>query len=268
MVIIISNIVTDRIQGFLNKTIICESLDKERKLSYEHCVKADALRIRNYFLESVTEYLLALSYDENNKDAFKGIGLSYKQLGKIQNAIIAFEKAVKLSPFDKNVRYELAGCYYQNNNLKQAFKEYKRVIKLDPDFTDAQNNLALVHELCGETDMSIKIYNKIIETDPSYLSAYNNLGSLYLRMENFSMALKVFRKAIKINKEFSRAYLGLAITFDRMFCPSDAIRYYKKYLNIKPNSANVGYIIQRIKELKLEKKGLQRPKTMLKLVAN
>jgi tetratricopeptide (TPR) repeat protein len=268
MVIIISNIVTDRIQGFLNKTIVCDNLDKERKHSYEHCIKADALRIRNYFLESISEYLLAISYDENNKDAFKGLGLSYKQLGKMQNAIIAFEKAVKQMPFDKNLRYELASCYYQNNNLKQALIEFKRVIKLDPDFVDAQNNLALVHELVGETDMAIKIYNKIIETNSEYLSAYNNLGSLYLKLENFAMALRIFRQAIKINKEFSRAYLGIAITFDRMFCPSDAVRYYKKYLRIKPNSANVSYIVQRMKELKIEKKGCKQHSPKLKLVAN
>ncbi len=268
MVIIINNLVTDKIQGFLNKAIINENLDKERKHSYEHCVKADALRIRNYFLESISEYLLAISYDENNKDAYRGLGLSYKQLGKIQNAIVAFEKAVKLAPFDKTIRYELASSYYQNNNLNEALKEFKRVIKLDPDFVDAQNNLALVHELIGETEMAVKIYNKVIETNPDYLSAYNNLGSLYLRVEHFSMALRIFRQAIKANKEFSRAYLGIAITFDRMFCPSDALRYYKKYLNLKPNSANVSYIIQRMKELKTEKKVIKQKCTKLKLVAN
>lgn len=251
MSLVVNNSGADKLQGFLTRAQ--NKLREQNELAYEHCVKADALRIKNYFLESIDEYIAAISYDENSIDAFKGLGLSYRQVGLVKSAIESFEKAKKIAPFDKSVRYELGCTYTQGSEFEKALKEFKSALKIDPEYIDAQFNLAITHELANEIDLAIAIYNKIIEQRPSYITAYHNLGSLYMRLGHNQYAIEVFKALLKINPEFTRAYLGIAIAYDKMENASRALRYYKKYMTLKPNSANIPYIKERVYSIRLER---------------
>lgn len=241
----------NKVKLLLNKV---EAPDKTLDNAYELCVKADALRIQNYFEESVKQYLACLSFDQDNIDAYKGLGLSYRHIGNIKESIQAFEQAKKLAPFDKIIRTELGYSYSLDRNFPKAQKEIKCSIKLDPEYIDAQAQLAAVHELAGETEMAIKICKKIIDQRPSYIAAYNTLGNLYIKLGLLNKAIDTLKTLLKINPDFSRAYLGIAISYDKMGNSPEAIRFYKKYIQLKPSSSQVPYISERLEELKKDKK--------------
>lgn len=243
--------------------------EKDNFQTYEHCVKADALRIQNLYWESIEEYLQALSFDENNVDALKGLGKSYKHVNYMKSAIEVLTKAKKIVPFDKEVYLELGICYYIDSKFSQAFKYLKRAIKIAPNYTEAQLHLAIAHEFANEIDLAIKVYNKIIEEKPSYVAAYNNLGGLYLRLNMCTAGVETFSSLLRINPEFARAFLGIAICYDKMDNTTLAIKYYKKYMQIKPNSDNIPYVLDRLKSMKEEQVVLNptRPKH-LKLVTS
>jgi len=226
--------------------------DFEKK-AYRHLIKADALRIKNCFWEAIDEYAIALENTENSAqklEIYKGLALSYKQVGYISDAINTLDKARKTAPFDKTIYYEMGCCYCMDKKFCAAIKNYKKALKINPDYMEAKLNLALAYELAGQNSMAVKSYIKIIETHPDNLSAYNALGSLYIKLKFFTKAIKTFSKLLKISREYSRGYLGIAIAYDKMGNSSASLRYYKKYIGMKPNCGNLPYIIDRIKEIK------------------
>ncbi len=241
----------EKLEKFLNKSDKL-SVDNENR-AYRHLVKADALRIRNYFWESIDEYLLSLKYDSNNIDACLGLGYSYKQVGYVKNAIDAFNDAKKLSPFHKELYFEAGCCYCIDYNFQAAINEYKKALKICPDFSEARFNLAFTYELDNRNTLAIEEYKKIIDKKPEHSKSYNNLASLYMKLELYKQAIKVFKELLKVDLSYSRAYLGVAICFDKLKDKNIALRYYKKYLKIKPNSENSAYILNRIDELNKEK---------------
>lgn len=241
----------DKLKGFLNKTQDAD--DGYSDKAYELCVKADALRIKNYFLESIEEYQKILKFNKNYADAHKGMGIAYKHLKDYKNAIKSLEQARKLTPFAKEVYYELGLCYMKQNKGCPAIKSFVKAVKLDHEHYDALFNMAAAHEMIDEPEMAEMIYKKVIDNRPSYIAAYNNLGSLSIRQGKFLEAIKTFKKLIEINPEFIRANLGIAVAFDKMDKLSDARRYYKKYLEKKPNAGNAPYILDRINDIRLEK---------------
>ncbi|MEI7474641.1 MAG: tetratricopeptide repeat protein [bacterium] len=262
MGIVATGKVADKFNDLINKVHIPF---KNTGKSYEHCIKADALRIQDYFLESIAEYKKAISFDKDNFDAYRGLGFTYKALDMSEKMVESFEIAKKLSPFDKEIYVELGMGYLKTGEIALAMSCFRTLIKLDPDFTEAWFQLAMSHELLNENEMAIDIYNKIILQKDTHLGAYNNLGSLYMRLGKHFEAAGLFLRAIEINPQFSRAFLGLAIAFDKMERVNDAIRYYKKYLEMKPNSANTIYIIERLEALRTEKRPSSR--SHLKLVS-
>lgn len=252
MVVVFSNsFKKQKLEKFLNKTC-ASSIENENK-AYRHHVKADALRIKNYFWESIEEYLLSIKYNGSNSDAYKGLGYSYKQIGYTKSAIDAFNSAKKLSPFEKELYFEAGCCYCIEYNFQEAIKEYQKALKLCPEFLEASFNIAFAYELEGFDSMAMKEYEKIILNNPEHLKSYNNLASLYMKLNMYKQAIKTFKRLLRKDYGYSRAYLGLAICFDKLKDKNIALRYYKKYLTIKPNSENLDYILERISELNKEK---------------
>ena len=265
MEVICDNCFTDKLEGFLNN--VEDSM--KNNSSYQHLIKGDALRIKNYFWESIDEYLIAIKYDKSNIEAFIGLGFAYKQIGCIKNAVKAFNNAKKLNPFDKNLYFEAGCCYCIDQNFYKAVNEYKKAKKLCPDFTEANFNMALAYELLKQYNLAINEYKTVIDKTPEQIQAYNNLGSLYMKLNIYTQAIKTFRNLLKINPEYSKAYLGIAISFDKLNNKSKALRYYKKHLKLKPNSTNVPYILERIYELKekTRKQKISRENSHLMLVS-
>ena len=225
---------------------------KTEERAYRHLVKADALRINNNFWESIDEYYAALEHAEGNIKAeiFKGLGFSYKQTGFTEDAANAFNKARKITPFDKILYYELGCCYCMDKKYNKAINEYKKALKLSPDYTEAKLNLALAYELCGQNNKAIKTYIQITQACPENVSAYNALGSLYIKLEYYNTSIKTFRCLLRIKRDYARAYLGIAIAYDKMGCRKECIRNYRKYIELKPNCGNLPFILDRLKELK------------------
>lgn len=248
MEIVTDDLMSKKVKSFIN--VLNTKVNTPEEISYRHLIKADALRMKNYFWESIDEYMNVLKFDEDNIDAHKGLGFSYKQIGYTQSAVNSFNKAKKLSSFDKTLYYEIGCCYCMDKKYDKAIKELKKALKLCPEYVEAKINLALALELSNQFDLSIKYYLKIIEAHPENVSAFNALGSLYIKLEMQNKAIKTFRQLLKINKNYSRAYLGIAIAFDKMGCKNDSMRYYKKYMELKPNCGNLPFILDRLKELR------------------
>lgn len=241
-------------------------IPEENELTYKHLVKADALRIRNHFWDSIEEYLKVIKIDNSSIEAYKGLGLAYKQVGCVKNAINSFNNAKRLNPFDKNMYYEAGCCHCMDRNFSKAINEFKKAIKLCPQYFEAKHKLALVYELDGQYDLAVKEYIDIIDNNPLFFQSYNSLGSLYMKLNCYNDSAKVFKDLLRVNSDYIRAYLGIAISFDKLGDKIIAIRYYKKYLKHRPNSENVPYILDRLYELQKEIPNIAR-KSHLMLVS-
>lgn len=219
-------------------------------LAYQLYVKADALRLANFYQEALGKYLNSILMDRENADAYYGLGICYKNLNRLAKAIEAFEKAKKIREMDFSIHYELGVCYLLSGEICMAMKYFIKSLKLNPKNINAQIQLAIAHELCQEEDMALLIYDKIIESSPRYLKAYNHKSTLLMNLDRYYEASVVFNKVLKINPDYYRAYLGIGICFDKMNKLFDAIRYYKKFLMYKQNSHHAPFVKTRLRELK------------------
>lgn len=236
--------------GFFTNILEQSNKSSEEEMAYKHLVRADALRIKNCFWHAIDEYVKSLEYSKDSSEAYFGLGMAYKQAGEIQDAIVAFNFAKRLSVFDKKIYFEIACCYCIDMNFEQAIKEFKKALKLSPDYSEAAFNLALAYELSGKTELAISQYLQIIKSNPENIVGYNALAGLYIKKDMYSKAINIFKQALKADKDFLRAYLGIAIAFDHLNEAGKAIRYYQKYAKLIPSCSNIPYIKERVLELR------------------
>ena len=88
--------------------------------------KENYKRAEQYFLE-------ALHVQPNYPNALLGLAKTYIAQGRLPEAILKLEKAVKKNPESGYIHFELAEAYRTTMQFKRAHAEYETVITLESD---------------------------------------------------------------------------------------------------------------------------------------
>lgn len=224
-------------------------LDRQKqheKLQFQ----ADKLRANNSFKEAIGTYLNSIMFNRSNAETYLGLGICYKNLGKITKAIEYLEKAAILDNDKYETFYELGLCHILQEKPCCAIKCFIQAIQIEPDNPDAIYQLGIAHELAEEQDMALMIYQKLIENSPKYIHAYLRKSKLYIKMELYKQALGLYIDAAKINPDNTTIYSDIGHCLDKLGKHTDAKRYYRKFLSAQPDAENANDILKRVERLR------------------
>ena len=142
----------------------------------------------------------ALLLDSLNFIAYNNMCTSYNCLMMFDEAKLAGEKALKISP-----NYELT-----KNNLKETEKGI--IQRKEKKFSTSQYiNLSYNYYVMGNYKACISTCRELLTIDPSNAIAYNNICTCYNCLGNFSEAKKACDQAIKLKPDFDLAKNNLKI---------------------------------------------------------
>ncbi|MDI1356337.1 MAG: O-antigen ligase family protein [bacterium] len=82
-------------------------------------------------------------------------GSAHAAMGNYQKAIMCFEKALKVSPYQRNVLNDLGSAYMMRKDPERAKQLYEEAARISPRFDDPKLNLAAIY-------ISEKKYDKAI----------------------------------------------------------------------------------------------------------
>ena len=82
-------------------------------------------------------------------------------------AIEATQEAIKLSPTDPKLVYNLGLLYGKVGKTEQAFSTIEKAIELKPNYEEARNALALFYEDLGQNDKAIEQLKIILQGKPN-----------------------------------------------------------------------------------------------------
>ncbi|MEK7994649.1 MAG: tetratricopeptide repeat protein [Planctomycetota bacterium] len=200
---------------------------------------------------------------------FNNLGNSYSDVGDIDSALLAFERAVAINPtlsesranlgniylkkdhvakaineylaaldinpHDAKTHNNLGNAYNQRDSLGYAVAEYLLSIKLDPNFVDAYKNLAIVYSKQKRFGSAIQQLNKALDLAPQDGGSYSQLGDVYSQMSDYEQAIAQYKNALKINLDMIEAHYGLATCYNKLGLVEDEILEYTKVLAAKPD---------------------------------
>ena len=149
----------------------------------------------SHWFNTVTLFSHTLKITENNYVAHNNLGLTLYKAGKINDAILHYNKAIAIKP-DYAIAYNNRGnVYSQLKRHSNALEDLNEAIRLRPDLTNAYNNRGSVYFRMQDYKKSIKDFNEAIRLKPSFSFAYQNLGLAYLKQDNEDIACINLRQA-------------------------------------------------------------------------
>jgi tetratricopeptide (TPR) repeat protein len=123
-------------------------------------------------------------------------GLSYEESKKYQDAIDAYNKALKLKPDYAEAYIRLGASYYKLGKYQEAADSYKHAIRLRPD-SSAYNKLGTLYMIMGEYDNAVDILKQALNIEPYNPATRFNIGMAYFLSGNKEAALEEY---ILLNK--------------------------------------------------------------------
>tara|TARA_Y100001978_G_scaffold5700_1_gene4738 strand:+ start:342 stop:2030 length:1689 start_codon:yes stop_codon:yes gene_type:complete len=157
----------------------------------------------NDFKIVISQDPLSLSFNP-----YKMIGIAYLYLNNHQNAILNFDKALKVNPNDVNT---IANRGYSKSQIKDflgALNDFNQVIEIDPLNSGILANRGDLKLKLKYFDEAIVDYTSAIKLNPNYSYAYVSRGDAKKKLGNNSGAIEDYTRALKINKKELFGYIN------------------------------------------------------------
>jgi tetratricopeptide (TPR) repeat protein len=110
---------------------------------------------------------------------FFDVGVHEDNLQHYEQAIVAYEKALRLKPDWALVCVREAKDYRHLARTRDAIAQLNRAAKIDPHYWDAYAELALTYKDGGETQHAIEAASKLLTFPPLQIPTHNQLGYWY-----------------------------------------------------------------------------------------
>jgi Tfp pilus assembly protein PilF/predicted Zn-dependent protease len=130
----------------------------------------------------------------------------YYDLGKYQDAIATFKRAIVLSPSYGS--YMLLGnSYVYTRDYEPSIVAYKKAIQIDPKNVRAYYQLGISYDYQQRYEESSKVYNDLLKIDPRHEGARYYLGVAYAAQHNKRAAIEQYEILRKNNAESAASLL-------------------------------------------------------------
>jgi len=169
-----------------------------------------------YWREPLTFYKRTLEYAPDNAKMVNNLAHLYYDIGKKEEAIIMFKKAIEINPHFAEAYNNLGIIYYYDkNNSEEAIALFKEAVENNPDFAGAYNNLGIVYKNIGKIEEAIASHKKAIEINPDYATAHYDLSLLYFHEKQYFLAVKYCDRAIELGYEAHPGFLEMLKPYRR-----------------------------------------------------
>ena len=96
-----------------------------------------------------------------------------------------------------SILYNILGVSQSSRKMfKEAIVNFERAIKLNPKLIDAYNNLRIALKNCGELLKSLDVFKNALRINPDHHLSNFNLGDLYAQFNEIEKATNCFKKQL------------------------------------------------------------------------
>ena len=120
------------------------------------------------------------------------------------------------------------------STIDDAAIAYRKALEHDPYLVAALINLANIHYGRDELAEAQALYERAIGLESDFFEAHFNLGNIYHDLNRFAEAQACYREALRLNPYYADAHFYLAVTFEKMGQSQDARPHWKSYQQLAP----------------------------------
>lgn len=187
--------------------------------------------------EAEQAFQKALDADGQYAEALLNQGILKMEQGQYGEAKSLYQKAIQQNSKNESAHYRLGEALLKEGSLHQAIQSLNTALSLNRGNASVMAKLAEAYAQQGNNSAAIGYYRKAILTNPGFMPAYTGLAQIHDLRGDGELAMSELRSALEINPTYNpgRLQLGrLAMTVDK---PEQALEAFRESLMLDPSNA-------------------------------
>lgn len=205
--------------------------------------------------DALNAYQQAVKIQEGSKDGVSAqtlytMGLLQDKMGETDAGIETLQRALKIEPKNNLIAYDLGVLYSKQEDYENAAQFSKLSVEGLQDFAEGYNNYGYALAHLSRYDEALRAVNRSLELKPESAAALDTRGFVYFGMKKYPDALGEYKKALTLDPTIGEIYLHMGDTYEKMEDYSNAIRSFEQYVQLTPRANNLTEVRDRISRLK------------------
>lgn len=146
-------------------------------------------------------YRKTLELKPDHTEAGHNAGLTLKDLGRFDDAVLYYQKALQFRPDTAEIHYNLGNVYKEAARFQEAVSCYQKAIDLDNDMVEAHYNMANALKESGVLGEAVSCYERVLEIAPDHFGALNNGALAYRDSGQIDRAMEMFKQALNVRPD-------------------------------------------------------------------
>lgn len=218
------------------------TLDYDSALT--HAGLAEATR-RKYFLireqkwldEAVEEARKAEVRDPDCAETHRIMGLLEANKGKLETAIVRYQRAVELDSTNADAFRRLGEVYARRDQMAEALAAYKHAVAVEPNYYRSHQDLGAYYLRTGDYNQAIRAHAAAVAVAPEERSAHSALADSYMNVGRFIEAEHELRSLTGGGSPADYIRLGQVLMYQRR--DREAIAVLERALTFGPSVSYV-----------------------------
>ncbi|XP_063807711.1 intraflagellar transport protein 88 homolog [Pseudophryne corroboree] len=189
--------------------------------------KGNAVFVGGDYERAAEYYREALRNDSSCTEALYNIGLTYKKLNRLEEALDFFLKLHAILRNSAQVLSQIADIYEMLEDPNQAIEWLMQLISIVPTDSRALAKLGELYDMEGDKSQAFQYYSESYRYFPSNIEVIEWLGAYYIETQFCEKAIRYFERAALITPNQVKWQLMVASCYRRSGNYQKALDKYK-----------------------------------------
>ncbi len=200
---------------------------------------------QNYFEDAIPLLESGLKIAPQRADLHAALGESYFMSGKTESAIEEFKKLVALEPSARS--YLFMGLSYRHlGRFDEALRYFEEGLKRDPHNAPCLFNIGFIEERQGNYLQAENSFQQALRSKPDYPEALLEVANLRVKDKKFAEAIELLRRFVKVSRDPAEGYYKLAMAERSLHQTVAAQRDLSVFQTLSKNSPTGPYPYQHL----------------------
>jgi tetratricopeptide (TPR) repeat protein len=200
---------------------------------------------QNYFEDAIPLLESGIKLAPQRTDLHAALGESYFMAGKTEKAIEEFQKLIELEPSARS--YAFIGLSYRHlGRFDEALKYFEQGLKQDPHNTSCLFSIGYIEERQGNYERAEGLFQQTLRSNPDFAEALLELANLRVKDKKFAEAVDLLRRFVKVSRSPADGYYKLAMAERSLHQTAAAQRDLNVFQTLSKNAATGPYPYQHL----------------------
>lgn len=200
---------------------------------------------QNFFEDAIPLLESGIKLAPQRPDLHAALGESYFMAGKTESAVEQFKKLIELDPSARS--YAFMGLSYRHlGRFDQALTFFEQGLKQDPRNVSCLFNVGYIEERQGNYAKAEEMLQQALRSNPDFADALLELANLRIKDKKFQEALDYLRRFVKVSRNPADGYYKLAMAERSLHQTAAAQRDLSVFQTLSKNASTGPYPYQHL----------------------